>query len=56
MSTDKNKKLLIVERSQFALSDMSATDELGRKKYVFEGILPSIEAFLNLRLPMKSYE
>jgi len=26
------------------------------QKYVFEGVFPSIEAFLNLRLPMKDYE
>lgn len=26
------------------------------QKYVFEGIFPSLEAFLNLRLPMRDYE
>jgi hypothetical protein len=26
------------------------------QKYVFEGVFPSLEAFLNLRLPMKEYE
>lgn len=26
------------------------------QRYVFEGVFPSLEAFLNLRLPMKEYE
>ncbi len=36
--SDKNKQLLIVERSQYALSNISTSDETGKKKYIFEGI------------------
>jgi len=50
LKVDVNKNFTFTTAfGQFPVSELM-------QKYVFENVFPSIEQFLNLRLPMKDYE
>jgi hypothetical protein len=50
MKVDANKQFTFTTAfGKFPVSELM-------QKYVFEGVFPSLEAFLNLRLPMRDYE